>query len=91
MNSSKESWLEVALYIAKSKEIQRRAAEIDQKLKAALVDARRAANSAQPEGPLLEGQKAVTEDMNFSDAPASASEVTSSEPSYEQVLILIWK
>ncbi|HEY9617488.1 MAG TPA: hypothetical protein V6C64_11635 [Microcoleaceae cyanobacterium] len=92
MDPDREVWLEVALYVAKTKEIQKRAAEIDRKLKAVLADCDKvSANRTRSAVSAPELQKAVTEDSDGSEASSSAPEATQLAAQYEQVLILIWK
>ncbi|MGI0486086.1 hypothetical protein ACN4EK_11660 [Pantanalinema rosaneae CENA516] len=91
MDPDRENWLEAALYIAKTEEIQKRAAAIDSKLKAALDDFEAEATPLEPESSSQDSQKIVIEDADVSDPSTSDLEVTPVEPPYEQVLILIWQ
>ncbi|MBL1175110.1 hypothetical protein [Pantanalinema sp. GBBB05] len=91
MDPGREMWLEVALYVAKTEEIQKRAAAIDQRLKAVIANSESIADLHQPQGSSLESQKALIDDTERSETEPLTTDGTPIEPQYEQVLILIWQ
>lgn len=91
MDPGREMWLEVALYVAKTEEIQKRAEAIDQKLKAVIADSELTADPHQPQESSLDTQKVLIEDSESSETEPLTTGGNQIEPHYEQVLILIWQ
>lgn len=90
MNSSKQFCLEVALYIAKTEEIQQKAAEIAQKLKAVIPDPELADEAVPPEVSSPEAPQGRSQTSKVANAHSGVSTEDHPQLQYEQVLILIW-